>query len=121
MPGAITATTGLIVALPFDPFVESADMVVSWQGAAGATLASSLIYALLCRPAALSRPHAEEARGAVSKHRKSGLPDLRIQYCRSRVNPRSVGRPHPSRRSPGSRFARPGSLLRMRAEPDSQT
>jgi hypothetical protein len=38
-----------------------------------------------------SPPHGEE-RGEAARleHRKSGLPDLRIQKVRSRVNPRSV-------------------------------
>src|SRR5215467_15252451 len=44
----------------------------------------------------------------VSKHRKSAIADLRTQYRRSRVNPRSGGRPHPSRHSLSS-------FLRMRA------
>jgi len=29
----------------------------------------------------------------VSNHRKSAIADLRTQYCRSRVNPRSVAAP----------------------------
>src|ERR1051326_541318 len=44
----------------------------------------------------LAPPHPEEPRearrleGSAASTRKSGLPDLRIEYCRSRVNPRSV-------------------------------
>src|SRR5262245_63260947 len=44
----------------------------------------------------------------VSKHRKSAIADLRTQYRRSRVNPRSGGDPHPSRHSLRS-------FLRMKA------
>ena len=62
-----------------------------------------------CSPAsvALPRPHGEEPRAARRlEQRKPGLPDLRTLKVRSRVNPRSAGRPavaircrpHPSRR-----------------------